>query len=909
MRTQKQTAVPEKTSNGSDDKGESYVLSGPSKKSKRNAVGHKPDTEEEPCRKTTPSTQQPVSSGKPAGTRGRGNRRARYARLTVGGKAAASVDDAEPGFAVKHAVAQPDLQAREKQPSRYDERRSEDGGGRHREKYSINKSRAKRAVPGLHRSDREALLEESEAVAVPLTHKRLLAPQLQDQERQHTETEMLSSGTEKEKHSEQVVRHKAVMEVDSPAAIIAPRSAAELLSDEGGSSVSTSGARKSGHSMETTGFNRTDMKRAVVVAIVCAAFVAIVVLLARLVAMHRSDGAAFAPSTWLKEMDKHCNSLDCLTAVKFIAAAMNVSADPCTDFYAFVCGRWRSYAPVTKTEPDWTSSASRNVSYMASMRSDYVAAANESLLRAAHGSDTSDQQLSHMSKVYASCLAFFVDKPLRLTTAWRAANIYANLWLEAKTFQESLFLAVTHQLHFQLGSVLYVTYDGQVVHISPGTAILRHVKAGVRHAIVMHAVETLLPNYNTVRQRPDVVDRVIADGQLVDAIAKLDDVVFNQTDTLPPVEIALTELDSSKWNWTEVFTAQSSVQPMALPIKARVTNIAGVRAILESLSSQEDMRATKIYLMLVPFAKYFGLEERARVHRRLPRDDIRNELCVTAVETMFGDVYQRWMTTELAGSDSGAELRRMLSGVLTAADKVLEITRGVILDYDKMLAATYPTRMYPLDNDTLPTMESNYGSDFVANAVRFAAGRGSTARPLLDFDALSADWSDREVAQRLLIPDFYYAHTAQVVLNYGTVGYYLARQAFWAGSPLHWAENDSHGNSSAVWDLTAHTRCLATYVKHTSGIEMSGDEPWWRDAVQARWAVEVSFRAAAFRDAKIAQERSLKQLFFLRFGHTFCAMPRRSQRDTAATACRVATMTLPAFAGAFGCPVMVGIGC
>ncbi|KAH7948974.1 hypothetical protein HPB49_003658 [Dermacentor silvarum] len=487
-------------------------------------------------------------------------------------------------------------------------------------------------------------------------------------------------------------------------------------------------------------------------------------------------------------MNKYCNSPDCLTAAKFIAAATNVSADPCTDFYAFVCGRWRSYAPVTKTEPDWTSSASCNVSYMAFMRSDYVATANESLLLAAHGSETSDQQL--MGKVYASCLAFFVDKPLRLTTAWRTANIYTNLWLEAETFQESLFLAVAHQLHFQLGSVLYVTYDGQVVHISPGTAILRHVKAGFRRTIVMRAVVTLLPKYNAVRQRSDVVDRVIADSQLVDAIVKLDDVVFNQTDTLPPVEIALTELDSSKWNWTEEFTAQSSVQPMALPIKGRVTNIAGVRAILDSLSSQEDVRATKIYLMLVPFAKYFGLEERARVHRRLIRD-IRNELCVTAVETMFGEFYQRWMTPELAGSDSGAELRRMLSGVLTAADKVLEITRGVILDYDKMVAATYPTRMYPLDNDTIPTAQTNYGSDFVANAVRFAAGGGSTARPLLDFDALSADWNDREVAQCLLIPDFYYAHTAQVVLNYGTVGYYLARQAFWAGSPLHCAGNDS----------------------------------------------------------------------------------------------------------------------
>ncbi|XP_070385205.1 uncharacterized protein [Dermacentor albipictus] len=702
--------------------------------------------------------------------------------------------------------------------------------------------------------------------------------------------------------------HKAAMEVESPAVTKTPRSATEVLSEEGGSSISAGGARKSGQSTETTGLNRTDMSRAILVTILCAAFVAIMALLARLIAAHKLDGAAFTASTWLKEMDEHCNSPDCLIAIKFIAAAMNVSANPCTNFYVFACGHWRSFPPATTNESDWTSPADRNVSYMASLRSDYVAASNEILLRVAQGSATSDEQVSDMGKVYASCLAFFVDKPLNLMTAWQAANIYTNLWLEAKTFQESFFLAVTHLLNFRLDSVLYAAYKAQVVHISPGTAILHHVKAGFRRTIVVHAVKALLPNYG-FRQRSNLVDGATGDDQMVDAIVKLDDVVFNQTDTSPPVEIGLSELDSSKWNWTEVFTAYSSVELMALPIKARVTNIAGVRAILDSLSSQEDMMATKIYLMLVPLAKFFGLEERARVHRRIPKDDIRNELCVTAVETMFGDVYQRWMTAELVGSDTGADLRRMLSDVLKAADKVLEITRGGALDYGKMVAATYPARIYPLDNDTITTVEANYGSDFVVNAVLFTAGGRSPARPLLDFDALSAEWSDREVAQRLLIPDFYYAHTAQVVLNYATVGYYLARQAFWAGSPWHGAGNDSHANSSAAWDLTEHTHCLASYAKQTSGIEMSGDEPWWRDAVQVRWAAEVSFRASAFRDANIAQERSLRQLFFLRFGHTFCAVPQRGHWEAAATACRVATMTLPAFAGAFGCPAMVGIGC
>ncbi|XP_070385127.1 uncharacterized protein [Dermacentor albipictus] len=838
MRARKQTAVPAETPNVSNDSGEIYVHNGPRDKSKRNAVGHQPDADEEPGRKTM------------AAPRGRVNRRARYARLTTGGKAA-SMDDVQHGSAIKHPAEQPDLLARQKQTLDNDERRSEDRGRRHREKSPRSESPGKRAMPGWRPSYREAVLEEPEAVATPLMHKRLLAPQLQDQERQTTETELLSSATEKDKYSEQ----KAAMEVESPAVTKTPRSATEVLSEEGGSSISAGGARKSGQSTETTGLNRTDMSRAILVTILCAAFVAVMALLARLIAAHKLDGAAFTASTWLKEMDEHCNSPDCLIAIKFIAAAMNVSANPCTNFYVFACGHWRSFPPATTNESDWTSPADRNVSYMASLRSDYVAASNEILLRVAQGSATSDEQVSDMGKVYASCLAFFVDKPLNLMTAWQAANIYTNLWLEAKTFQESFFLAVTHLLNFRLDSVLYAAYKAQVVHISPGTAILHHVKAGFRRAIVVHAVKALLPNYG-FRQRSNLVDGATGDDQMVDAIVKLDDVVFNQTDTSPPVEIGLSELDSSKWNWTEVFTAYSSVEHMALPIKARVTNIAGVRAILDSLSSQEDMMATKIYLMLVPLAKFFGLEERARVHRRIPKDDIRNELCVTAVETMFGDVYQRWMTAELVGSDTGADLRRMLSDVLKAADKVLEITRGGALDYGKMVAATYPAR-----------------SRAQLRHCRVLLGQAS----LLGRMAVARRWE------------------RQVTPNMESIRLKVIDKV--------------HANSSAAWDLTEHTHCLASYAKQTSGIEMSGDEPWWRDAVQVRWAAEVSFRASAFRDANIAQERSLRQLFFLRFGHTFCAVPQRGHWEAAATACRVATMTLPAFAGAFGCPAMVGIGC
>ncbi|XP_070379210.1 uncharacterized protein [Dermacentor albipictus] len=335
--------------------------------------------------------------------------RARCARLTTGGKAA-SVGDVEPGSAIEHPAERPDLLVRKKQTADNDERRSEHRGRRHREMSRRNEAPGKRGAPAFHLSGTEAALDEPKPFATPLKHKRLFAPRLQDREGQSTETELLSYATAKDNYSGQVVLCEAVAEVGSPPATKAPRSGAEALSGEGGTGISAGAARKSGRWTETAGLHSTDMNRAVLPDILCAAFAVIVAVLAQHVVMHRSDGACFSASTWLKEMDKQCNSADCLTAVKFIAAAMNASAEPCAKSYTLACGRWRSSAPASTIEPDWTSPTDGNASCTASMRSGCVAPANESLLRAAQESATSDVQVSHVGKVYAPCLASFVDK-------------------------------------------------------------------------------------------------------------------------------------------------------------------------------------------------------------------------------------------------------------------------------------------------------------------------------------------------------------------------------------------------------------------------------------------------------------------------------------------------------------------
>ncbi|KAL1451233.1 hypothetical protein MTO96_006292 [Rhipicephalus appendiculatus] len=278
MQSQKQTAEP------ANDKGIEGCDLSEEREREMSSVGSGPATEEKGTGRRTAgfadSSEEAMASRKkaPEAHRGRVKRRVRYERLTDSGK---GVVGAEPGSAIRRPAASSEGS---KETSEKGERRSESPS---REKSGTRSSDGGRDAPDSQPpSEREELLEDPEFVAMQMAHDPLFDLELFEGWSIGTEL-----GSETRTSSEQMAPRRATKD---------PRSVSDLSTDVGSSSTSAGGARKGGYSTETTGLTRLSQCRAVLVVVVCIAFIVIAVLVARLVAKGNSQSAFFAPAAWIK---------------------------------------------------------------------------------------------------------------------------------------------------------------------------------------------------------------------------------------------------------------------------------------------------------------------------------------------------------------------------------------------------------------------------------------------------------------------------------------------------------------------------------------------------------------------------------------------------------------------------------
>ncbi|XP_075727477.1 uncharacterized protein LOC142768886 isoform X2 [Rhipicephalus microplus] len=101
---------------------------------------------------------------------------------------------------------------------------------------------------------------------------------------------------------------------------------------------------------------------------------------------------------WIDQLVEACVTVDCYSAVWELSSSVNLSEDPCKDFYGFACGRWANPSSMAAND------AKRHDSYMAIQRRAYVTAVNAILLKArSHVSPTMSGDITrHIAGVYRS---------------------------------------------------------------------------------------------------------------------------------------------------------------------------------------------------------------------------------------------------------------------------------------------------------------------------------------------------------------------------------------------------------------------------------------------------------------------------------------------------------------------------
>ncbi|KAL3226977.1 hypothetical protein MRX96_024482 [Rhipicephalus microplus] len=101
---------------------------------------------------------------------------------------------------------------------------------------------------------------------------------------------------------------------------------------------------------------------------------------------------------WIDQLVEACVTVDCYSAVWELSSSVNLSEDPCKDFYGFACGRWANPSSMAAND------AKRHDSYMAIQRRAYVTAVNAVLLKArSHVSPAMSEDITrHITVVYRS---------------------------------------------------------------------------------------------------------------------------------------------------------------------------------------------------------------------------------------------------------------------------------------------------------------------------------------------------------------------------------------------------------------------------------------------------------------------------------------------------------------------------
>ncbi|KAL1419860.1 hypothetical protein MTO96_004764 [Rhipicephalus appendiculatus] len=555
------------------------------------------------------------------------------------------------------------------------------------------------------------------------------------------------------------------------------------------------------------------------------------------------------------DLSNVCESHGCRQALWLINASCLTYVDICYDFYNFVCGRWDAKTPI-----------GRKASYAKTLRFNYSSMVDEALARTLFSPQAKGTDAYNMALAYSSCVGFWSNTSTNLDNMFQAARVNPRAFIEVKNFSQLFQLMIRTNVETKLMSVVKVVY------------IMTNATVGVLTGTSMHSASFIPEIEEALLEQlaSSLGDRGVF--KIIDAMDKLDKLIMNITDphledtALSEALTARADLPAHGVYWEDVLMKYAPA-PVGFRRPLRTNSEGAIRGIFHALTSA-PLDVTKVYLMIVPFARYVSFELRAASRRSFLPDSMMAGLCVRYLYAMFGPRAHA-ILMQVMGTDKAAS-SQMWHTLRQRSQALLKVGAGFKLRKDALQNATLKSHRDNVGPDVGGVLRVAYSSDFMANLIILARHTGKQAelRPFM----LPVE-NEAEVATEQLVPDFYYNDSIEASVNYGTLGGYMARMLFDVAFPERYSSK--------------YVDCLVEYTAHNA---IPFDKTDWRRYVNMQWSMNVAFESLQSRLATARSPILHDRLFFLRYAISLCGEDTPVKKSL-----HYAVSTSTSFAAAFNC--------
>ncbi|KAH9382882.1 hypothetical protein HPB48_023499 [Haemaphysalis longicornis] len=555
---------------------------------------------------------------------------------------------------------------------------------------------------------------------------------------------------------------------------------------------------------------------------------------------------------------KFCNSTSCRDSLYILNASYLSSNDSCADFYDFVCGRWNARGPSGFPQ-----------SYTEQLAFNYSIVADRQLARILDWPNAHETDAYKIAFVYKSCVDFYSARRTNLHNMLKAAGVDPKVFLKADSRTHLYSQTIRVCIDTGLTSVIRVVYfQNATAAVLTGTSMMRG-------SFIPEIREALLEQLSW--EFGD--DRF---SNLSKSITLLD----QEIDKITIAFVGNSALKEVPQNQPHVYWEErlNAFRPAGMKqIDVRTNSGDGLRRIFDCLTGA-PFDAAKVYVLLVPFARYLSFELKTASLRGSYDTSTQATRCLHYLHASFGARVHSVLMNVLGYEKAITLSRRMWRHLKKKAETMTKLDVGITLMSDRLGNATLKTYGGNVHLDDVDAIipSINYSSDFLENLIMIA--RHTHEQTELKPTRWRPD-SKTEVGTEFLQPDFVYADATEPSVNYGTLGGYLARILFNIGVPKNVSSE--------------YADCLGDYAEHKG---FPFDKRTWRDYATVKWALQLTL--ATMREAPNYRGVLEDRLFFLRYAVHYCGADWPSK-----TSFNLAVRTSRSFATAFECEALKELTC